>query len=183
MEKLHAGTLLIADPFLKDPNFSRSVVLLCDHKDEGAFGFLINRKSEYIVGDLLTDLEDCNHPVFYGGPVQQDTIHFIHRCPGLITSGERITEDIYWGGEYDEMVALLKANKLSKQQIRIFLGYSGWNADQLEGEIESKSWLTTYGTSKLVFINDVKLTWAEALKQLGGKYEQLIHYPTDPQLN
>ncbi len=183
MENLQAGTLLIADPFLKDPNFSRSVIFLCDHKEEGAFGFVINRMSEYVAKNLLTDLEDCDHPIFYGGPVQQNTLHFIHRCPGLITGGEKITEDIYWGGEYEEMIALLKGNKLSKQQIRLFLGYSGWNKEQLENEIKEKSWLTTYSTSRLIFNNDTKLVWPEAVKQLGSKYEQVINYPLDPQMN
>lgn len=183
MEKLQAGTLLIADPFLKDPNFSRSVVFLCDYKNEGSFGFVINCKSEYVIGDLLSDLVDCDYPVFYGGPVQPDTIHFIHCCPGLVTGCEKITDDIYWGNEYDEMVTLLKNKKISKQEIRIFLGYSGWTEGQLENEISEKSWLTTYSSGKLVFINDVKLIWSAALRQLGGKYEQLIHYPTDPQLN
>jgi putative transcriptional regulator len=183
MENLQSGTILIADPFLKDPNFLRSVVFLCSYKDDGSFGFLLNKKSEYVMSDLFTDLEGCNLPVFYGGPVQQDTVHFLHRCPGLITGGERIIDDIYWGGEFDEMISLIQNNKITEDEIRLFLGYSGWSKNQLEDELNEKSWLTTYGTSKLVFINDEKLVWAEALKQLGGKYEQLIHYPTDPQLN
>src|SRR5258706_11686928 len=183
MEKLQAGTILIADPFLKDPNFLRTVVFLCNHKDEGSFGFVLNRKLQYTAGDLLNDLEGCEFPVFYGGPVQQNTIHFLHQCPGLITGGERITENIYWGGEFDEVVPLLRDNKLSPEQIRLFLGYSGWSEGQLEEELNEKSWLTTYGNSKLVFPNNVDLIWPEALKQLGGKYEQLIHYPIDPQLN
>lgn len=183
MEKLQAGTVLIADPFLKDPNFSRSVVFLCTHTEEGSFGFVLNKKSEYVIGDLLTDLEGCNFPVFYGGPVQQNTVHFLHRCSGLITGGEMIADNIYWGGEFDEMVSMIKNNKISEDDIRLFLGYSGWSKDQLESELEEKSWLTTQGNGKLVFINDVKLIWPVALKQLGGRYEQLIHYPTDPQLN
>lgn len=183
MENLQSGILLIADPFLKDPNFSRSVVFLCNHKDDGSVGFVLNKKSEYVIGDLLADLEGCNFPVYYGGPVQQNTIHFLHRCPGLITGGEEIINNIYWGGEFDEMISLLKNNKINEDDIRLFLGYSGWSKDQLEDEIEEKSWLITYGSGKLIFINEVKSTWAEAIKQLGGKYEQLIHYPTDPQLN
>src|SRR5437868_7419575 len=128
------GILLIADPFLKDPNFLRTVIFLCEHKDEGSFGFVLNRKLEYVVGDLINNLEGCNFPVFYGGPVQQNTIHFLHRCPGLITGGEHITDDIYWGGEFDEVVALLQQNKLSLADIRLYLGYSGWSEGQLQHE-------------------------------------------------
>jgi putative transcriptional regulator len=183
MEKLQPGTILIADPFLKDPNFSRAVIFLCTHTEEGSFGFVLNKKSEYVAGDLLTDLEGCNFPVFYGGPVQQNTIHFLHRCSGLITGGEMIADNIYWGGEFDEMVSMIKNNKISEDDIRLFLGYSGWSKNQLEDELQEKSWLTTYGNGKLVFTSDVKFIWPQALKQLGGKYEQLIHYPIDPQLN
>src|ERR1700759_872047 len=122
MEKIQSGKILIADPFLKDPNFLRTVIFLCEHKDEGSFGFVINRKLDYVIGDLMTELEGCDFPVFYGGPVQQNTIHFLHRCPDLITGGEKITDEIFWGGEFEEMVALLQNNQISLNAIRLFLG-------------------------------------------------------------
>lgn len=183
MEKIQPGTILIADPFLKDPNFLRTVIFLCEHKDEGSFGFVINRKLEYVIGDLINDLNGCDFPVFYGGPVQQNTIHFLHRCPGLITGGEKIANDIFWGGEFDEMVGLLQKGKLAKADIRLFLGYSGWGEGQLQDEFKEKTWLTTFSTDKLVFMPDTNSIWKYAVKQLGGEYEQLINYPLDPQLN
>ncbi len=183
MEKIQPGTILIADPFLKDPNFLRTVIFLCEHKNEGSFGFVLNRKIEYTIGDLMNDLEGCDFPVFYGGPVQQNTVHFLHRCPGLITGGEKVTDEIYWGGEFDEVVSLLQKNKLTPKDIRLFVGYSGWGEEQLEDEFKQNTWLTTYSSEKLVFADDVNTIWKNALKQLGGKYEQLIHYPIDPQLN
>jgi putative transcriptional regulator len=183
MEKIEAGTILIADPFLKDPNFLRTIIFVCEHKSEGSFGFVLNRKLEYVLGDLIYELEGCNIPVYYGGPVQQNTIHFLHRCPGLITGGEKITNEIYWGGEFDELVALLQNKRLSEKDVRLFLGYSGWGEEQLETEFDEKTWLTTYGSEHLVFPDDISTIWKDALKQLGGKYEQVIHYPIDPQLN
>jgi putative transcriptional regulator len=183
MEKIQAGTILIADPFLKDPNFLRTAIFLCEHKHEGSFGFVLNRKLDYVIGDLITELEGCDFPVYYGGPVQQNTIHFLHRKPGVITGGERITDEIYWGGEFDEVVDLLRKNKLLPDDIRLFLGYSGWGEGQLAQEYNENTWLTTYSSSSLIFSNDVSIVWKEALKQIGGKYEQLINYPIDPQLN
>lgn len=183
MEKVQAGTLLIADPFLKDPNFLRSTVFLCTNTSDGSIGFVINRKTEFLISDLLPALEKCTFPVFYGGPVQKDTIHFLHRCPGLITGGEKITNDVFWGGEFEDLISLLQNNRINENDVRLFLGYSGWAEEQLENEIAGKSWLTTYGTADLIFATEDKLIWPNALKQLGGKYEQLIHYPTDPQLN
>jgi putative transcriptional regulator len=183
MEKIKAGSILIADPFLKDPNFLRTAIFLCEDETEGSFGLVLNRKVEYVIGDLMNDLEGCEFPVFYGGPVQQNTIHFLHNQPGLITGGKKITDEIYWGGEFDEVVSLLQRNALSQQNIRLFLGYSGWGANQLEAELKENTWLTTYASPQLVFTNDINSIWKNALKQLGGKYEQLIHYPIDPQLN
>ena len=183
MEKIQPGTILIADPFLKDPNFLRTVIFLCEHKDEGSFGFVINRKLQYVIGDLINDLTGCDFPVFYGGPVQQNTIHFLHRCPGLITGGEKITNDVFWGGEFDELVSLLQEGKLAQTDIRLFLGYSGWGEGQLQDEFKEKTWLTTFSSDKLVFMPDTDSIWKYAVKQLGGEYEQLVNYPLDPQLN
>lgn len=184
MEKIQSGTVLIADPFLKDPNFLRTVIFLCEHNtEEGSFGFVLNRKLDYVVGDLITALDGHDFPVFYGGPVQQNTIHFLHRCPALITGGEEIANGIYWGGEFDEVAELIKNNKLDDTDVRLFLGYSGWGESQLENEFAEKTWLTTYSSEKLIFSADVNTIWKDALKQIGGKYEQLIHYPIDPQLN
>lgn len=183
MEKIQPGTILIADPFLKDPNFLRTVIFLCEHKDEGSFGFVINRKLEYVIGDLINDLSGCDFPVFYGGPVQQNTIHFLHRCPGLITGGEKIANDIFWGGEFDELIGLLQKDKLAQADIRLFLGYSGWGEGQLQDEFKEKTWLSTFSSDKLVFMPDTSSIWKYAVKQLGGEYEQLVNYPLDPQLN
>lgn len=177
------GKLLIADPFLRDPNFMRSVVFICEHKDEGSFGFVLNRKYDHFLGELITGLEISNFPVYYGGPVQIDTIHFLHQCPNLISGGVPVTDNIFWGGDFETVVQLIKANRLTNRDIRFFIGYSGWGEGQLEEEMKTKSWITTDGTRKLIFPADVDNTWKDALKQLGGEYVQMVNYPIDPQLN
>ena len=183
MDELAPGKLLIADPFLRDPNFMRSVVFMCEHKDEGSFGFVLNRKYDQILGELITDLESFDFPVYYGGPVQVDTLHFLHQCPDLIPGGVSIIDQICWGGDFETVVELIKANRLTKRDIRFFIGYSGWGVGQLEEEMKSKSWITSQGTRKIIFTANVDNTWKEALKQLGGEYVQMVNYPIDPQLN
>lgn len=183
MTDISAGKILIADPFLKDPNFMRSVIFLCEHQPEGSFGFVLNRKYQYSIGQLITDLEGYDFPVYYGGPVQPDTLHFLHRCPGLIQGGVKVTDDIYWGGEFNEAVSLIKQNKLSLHSIRFYIGYSGWSEGQLGSEMEQNTWLLTEGNRRLVFHKDIDLIWKDALKQMGGEYAQLVNYPIDPQLN
>ncbi len=174
---------MIADPFLKDPNFMRSVIFLCEHQPEGSFGFVLSRTYPATAGELISDLEGCKFPVYYGGPVQTDTLHFLHRSPGIISGGVEVVDGIYWGGEFNEVVQLIRQNKLSLTNIRFFIGYSGWGAGQLGTEMEQKTWLVTEGNKQLVFHRDTDAIWKAALKQKGGEYEQLINYPIDPQLN
>jgi putative transcriptional regulator len=177
------GILLIADPFLKDPNFLRTVVLLCDHQQEGSFGFVLNKKTSNTIDELITGLEDCPLPVYFGGPVQTDTIHFVHQYPDLINDASKIGDDIYWGGNFETVKALIKANQINTNRIKFFIGYSGWGNGQLNTEMDEKSWLTVSATKQLVFNTTADEVWKGSLLQLGGKYEQLINYPVDPQLN
>jgi len=183
MIEIHPGILLISDPFLKDPNFARSVVLICDHQIEGSFGFVLNRLYDQPLGQMITDLEGFNFPLFYGGPVQKDTVHFLHTRPDLIEGGMEIRDGIYWGGDFEEVVELIKNKLLKPKDIRFFIGYSGWGEGQLEEELNTKSWITRDCTKPLVFNKNIDAIWKDALKDLGGEYSQMIHYPLDPQLN
>jgi putative transcriptional regulator len=177
------GILLIADPFLKDPNFLRTVVLLCDHQQEGSFGFVLNKKTEHTLDELLTDFEGFQLPVYYGGPVQTDTVHFVHQYPDLIDDSAEIATGIYWGGNFETVKALVKNNSLNLNKIKFFLGYSGWGNGQLQNEMDEKSWLTVTATKNLIFNTTPDNVWKGSLQHLGGDYEQLINYPVDPQLN
>ena len=178
-----AGVLLIADPFLKDPNFKRTVVFLCEHQQEGSFGFVLNRVYEYTLDQLMASAEGISLPVFYGGPVQMDTIHFLHQYPEQIPGGFEVTDGIFWGGDFETAISLLKSGEIESNGIRFFIGYSGWSEGQLQDELKEKSWITSKGRRKLIFHDNMNAIWKDALLDLGGEYEQLINYPTDPQLN
>lgn len=177
------GILLIADPFLKDPNFLRTVVFLCDHKEEGSLGFVLNRQFENTMDELIPDLEGYKLPVYYGGPVQQDTIHFLHQCPDIIPGGIEVIKDVFWGGDFDKVVELIKTDSIDPAKIRFYIGYSGWGSNQLDEELKEKSWLTVKATRKLIFHHKYQEIWKDSLKQLGGDYEMMINFPIDPQLN
>lgn len=177
------GILLIADPFLKDPNFLRTVVFLCEHKAEGSFGFVLNRKYENTLDELIPELEGHTLPVYYGGPVQQDTIHFLHQYPEDIPEGVEVLKGVYWGGNFDSVVDLIKKGDMDPARIRFFIGYSGWSDGQLDEERKENSWLTVKAKRKLIFHLHHEDIWKEALKELGGEYEMMINYPIDPQLN
>ncbi len=178
-----AGVLLIAEPFLKDPNFMRTVVFLCEHQEEGSFGFVLNKTYDITLDQLVPGLPDIKFPVYYGGPVQQDTLHFLHQLPHLIPGGLEVSKGIYWGGDYEMLVSLLQKGEINPHKIRFFVGYSGWSNGQLEDEMKDKSWLTVAAKPKLVFHRNYSEIWKDSLKELGGDYAQLVNYPTDPQLN
>ena len=177
------GILLIADPFLKDPNFLRTVVFLCEHKTEGSFGFVLNRQYENTLDELIPELEGHQLPVYYGGPVQIDSIHFLHQYPDEIPGGQEVVKGVYWGGDFDAVVDLIKKSAIDADKIRFFIGYSGWGEEQLNTEMKEKTWLTVKANRKLIFHNKQEEIWKDSLKHLGGEYEMMANFPIDPQLN
>jgi putative transcriptional regulator len=134
------GVLLIADPFLKDPNFMRTVIFLCEHQDEGSFGFVLNRIFDRTLDQLFPELEGYRLPVHFGGPVQLDSVHFLHQYPELIPGGICVCEGIYWGGEFEDVIRLLRSGDIDPAKIRFFIGYSGWGEGQLADEMKEKSY-------------------------------------------
>jgi putative transcriptional regulator len=184
MVSLSPGTLLIADPFLKDPNFARTVVLLCEHQDtKGSFGFVLNKLFDQQLNELVPEILINTIPVFYGGPVQIDTIHFIHQQPELIKGGFEIIEGVFWGGEFDTVVSLINSGKLDLKKIKFFIGYSGWSNGQLENELNEKSWITSTSDIPLIFEEDEQNVWKQALKNLGSNFAIMANFPIDPLLN
>ena len=183
MADIQPGILLISDPFLKDPNFMRTVILLCEHREEGSFGFVLNKTLDRELGDLIKNAEGTRFPVYEGGPVQKDTLHFLHQCPELIPGGIEVTTGIFWGGDFEEVLILLREKKLGKNDIRFFVGYSGWGEGQLSDELAEKSWIIREASNPLIFNLHTQQVWKSALQDLGGEYRQMVNYPIDPQLN
>ena len=183
MELIQPGQLLISDPFLKDPNFVRTVVLICEHDDEGSLGFVLNKPYKKKLHELITDINSEEFPVFYGGPVHEDTMHFLHKRNDLIEGGFEIGDGIFWGGNFEQALIQIQNRTITKNDIRFYIGYSGWEHGQLENELKEKSWITREGNQHLIFHKQPTQIWKEALKDLGGEYAQMVHYPLDPQLN
>lgn len=177
------GILLIADPFLKDPNFIRTVIVLCEHQEEGSFGFVLNKQFEHTLDELMDGFEGHKIPIFYGGPVQMDTIHFLHQYPEKVTGGLEIMKGVYWGGDFSLLGEMVKNNEIDYNKVRFFIGYSGWGDGQLSNELKEKSWLTATATRKLIFHKQPEEIWKDSLRHLGGDYEMMINFPIDPQLN
>lgn len=182
MDTLNSGILLIAEPFLKDPNFMRTVILLCEHDENGSVGFVLNKHLKHTLDELLPEMEGTQIPVFVGGPVEGDRLHFIHTCPDQL-GGIEITDKIFWGGNFEVAKTLLLNQAIDSSKIRFFIGYSGWGGNQLSDEMKGKSWITTKANRRLVFLGKTEDIWKESLKQMGNDYSMMINFPTDPQLN
>lgn len=181
--KPEKGRLLISEPFLPDPNFERTVVLLCEHNEEGSFGFVLNKMSTVNLDDIIEDINDFDEPVLVGGPVQQDTLHFVHKAD-YIEGGVALGNGLYWGGNFEQLMVLIESKEIKTNDFKFFIGYSGWGAGQLQEELDANSWIVTPNvTTDLVFNQDIDKLWKTVLKELGGRYNVYSNYPTDPRLN
>ncbi|MEY2835452.1 MAG: hypothetical protein RLZZ557_1114 [Bacteroidota bacterium] len=183
MQTVEKGILLIAEPFLQDVNFQRSVVFICEHDLEGTLGITINKDTGDPLGYYLTDTGDSFLPVFDGGPVGRDKIHFLHTIPNLIPGGQHVADGVYWGGDFDIMSALVRDGEIKEDVIRFYLGYAGWDPAQLDDELKEKSWLCIPGDASLIFHEDIQSIWKDAVRELGKEYLPMINYPLDPSFN
>lgn len=178
------GDFLISEPFMNDPNFGRTVVYLCEHNEEGSFGFIINRPTEVKVCDILDIAEFCNEKVFVGGPVEQNTLHFILRGNKGIEGSVEIADNIFWGGNFEHLLSKLENKVIPSQDIRFFVGYSGWSDGQLDNELEEGSWIVQKKPNpSLLFDLESEQQWREVLRSMGGEFKVIANYPIDPRLN
>jgi putative transcriptional regulator len=177
------GSVLIAKPFLGDPNFERGVILICEYNGSGSFGFVLNQLTDLFLGDVLEETIYQDVPLHLGGPVEKNTLHFIHRRPDLISGGSEIMEGVFWGGDFDNLKQLLNLNTIKEDDVKFFIGYSGWGEGQLDEELRQDSWIVTNTTSDFLFDTPPTSFWREILRNMGGEYRSIAHYPTDPRLN
>ncbi len=177
------GRLLIADPTILDDNsFNRSIILLTEYTKNSTVGFIFNKKLNYIVQDFFPKIK-CNFSIYQGGPVEQDNLYFVHRVPHLIPNSIKVDKDIFWGGDFNSLKELLENQKLKPSEIRFFLGYSGWEEQQLENEITNNSWFVSENDfSNILSPNNTSL-WKNKLLQKGGKYKIWANAPSNYYLN
>lgn len=177
------GNLLVAEPsILNDQEFNRSVILITEHNETGTVGFILNKPSEYIINDLVPEL-DSNHPVFIGGPVSEGNLYFVHRVPDLIPDSINIEGNIFWGGSFEAVQKLLNNQQITTQDIRFFLGYSGWTENQLFDELKQSSWLVKENTYDNILEVQTSSFWKDELLKTGGEYKIWANAPSDLRMN
>ncbi len=184
IQKPEKGALLVAEPsIIGDISFNRSVVLLAEYNKNGSVGFILNKPLEYKLNDFIPEI-NSSITVYNGGPVEQDNLYFIHKIPELIPNSVEISNGIYWGGDFKEIISLLQDNKLKESEIRFFLGYSGWSNDQLEQELEVNSWVIITNEYKQEILGKTGSNfWKEKMIEFGGDYLIWSNAPENPNYN
>ena len=179
-----AGDLLISEPFLQDANFVRSVVLLCEHNPEGSFGLILNKPSILHLGELVDELSFLENEVYVGGPVEQNTLHFVYFGEKYLEESIEIGPQLWWGGEFEGLVEKLKSGEIPSDKIKFFIGYSGWGGGQLEEEMEDKTWIICREENmEEALEKSPDELWKILLKNMGGEFKVIANYPLDPRLN
>ena len=158
---IHAGTILISTALLNDTNFEKVVIVITEHNEKGTIGYIINQQ----FGRRFNELEEFKHslpiPLYIGGPSQMENIYFMHRKPSFIEGGELIGSNVYMNGDFKTAVQLVNSGTLAVNDIKLFIGYCGWDVQQLEEEIAEGSWLITTASADLVFSVGINTIWNE----------------------
>lgn len=177
------GKVLITEPFLEDEYFERSVVLLCEHNNDGSFGFVLNNYTDVKLEDI-SDFPIFETNISIGGPVGKQQLYFIHTLGEVITGAIKIIPGLYIGGDFEKLKAQANLGLIKKDQVRFFIGYSGWTKGQLENELKENAWLVSKikDIPNLMNSNNDKL-WEEYMNYQGGKYKAFAQFPTNHKLN
>jgi len=177
------GDVLLSEPFLGDPYFRRKVILICENNDDGAFGFVLNNYIEIELDRIVSEMPHFDTKISVGGPVKNSNLYYIHTLGDLVPDSMEITDGVYMGGDYKLIKKLIAEGKVKESEIRFFVGYSGWSAGQLAGELKGKSWFVSHiNRQQIMNIHDEEL-WRNILKSMGGKYSLISRLPKDPSLN
>jgi putative transcriptional regulator len=177
------GKLLISDPLMGDPYFSRSVILLCEHNDEGSFGFILNKYVKIDLEDIIEDMPSMAGRISLGGPVENNNLYYIHTLGESLPGSLAVTDNLYIGGDFEVLRNMIASGDVDEAQIRFFVGYSGWGADQLMEELDQESWYVSNIEKLPIMDTGREDLWAMAFKQMGGSFAALANFPVDPGMN
>lgn len=177
------GSLLLSEPFQAEQIFNRSVIILCEYNEEGSFGVVLNKPSPYKVKDIIKEMSEVDFPVYIGGPVDVERIFFIHDQGDIIPNSIKINEKYYWGGNLDVIKNMITNKQLSSENIRFFIGYSGWDAEQLKEELTYNSWVVLNKEIDNMLSFSAESLWEKCVNKLGKDYSFWTKMPEDPILN
>jgi len=181
--KLAPGNLLVSTPLLHDFYFGHSVILLVEHERTSSMGFILNNMSQNLVSEIVPELEEIDFPIYIGGPVSHDRAFFIHKNK-QIQGSISLKNGLFWGGDIEQVKDFIRDGIISKNEIKFFLGYSGWAGQQLENEIKTDSWIITKPNSiDEILQSNGSFLWKSTVAKLGNEYKQWFNFPINPMDN
>jgi len=181
--KPEQGRLLISEPTLQDFFFKQSVVLLAEHNEEGSFGLIINKPINVKLNEVTKDFPGFDTRMYLGGPVKTDSIFFIHTLGDHVEGSIKILDGLYWGGDIAVIKEMMILNQLEEDEIRFFIGYSGWGSSQLDRELEENSWVVSKTrVQDVIGANPAKM-WGHYIRSFGEDYAIWSNYPEDVSMN
>lgn len=151
--KLKTGLLIKSTLLLNDTYFQDSLILITEYNEKGALGFIINRSFNRTLNELEEFKYSLPFPVYEGGPVDQEHLYFVHQRPDIIQEGAAIGDGMYMGGNFAQAVEAINNRIITTADLKLFVGYCGWNKGELEAEIEEGSWTVEEGMNEEVFMN------------------------------
>ena len=184
MLKPKKGRLLISEPSMEDANFFRSVILLAVHDENESVGFVLNQPTKIKVHHLIEQFPKSDFPIYIGGPVERNSLHYIHTLGTKIEGAQKIMEGLYWGGDFEIVKQMVENKEVNNENIRFFAGYSGWDKDQLISEVRENSWITVPSDKECCMkLSSNKELWSSFIKKMDAKYAIWTNLPADPFLN
>ncbi len=177
------GQLLIAHPLLNDGFFNRSVIFLTNHGDDGAVGFSLNFKTQFLLRDVRPQVKVGNFPIYEGGPVAKNQLFFLHTLGHDVPDSFEVSKNIFVGGDFNELLHMIDHGKVKSYQVRFFAGYSGWGESQLEEEIKNKHWLVNDPSDANFFSDEPDDLWGHQLSQVKNSYRIFANFGSDPSMN
>lgn len=181
--KVSKGKVLLAEPYMMDATFGRGVILMCEHNKEGSLGFVLNKEMEVRVDELVEDFPKFNSPVFAGGPVEMDTLHYLHDVGDLLEGSMQVTKGIYWGGDFEKLKFLIDSGLIQPHNIRFFMGYSGWSPGQLLEELEVGSWVVANMHPNYLFKSKPAHLWKQIMHNKGNIFSVIATMPEEIVVN
>ena len=182
---LQAGSILLSEPFMWDENFRRTVILICRHHSiEGTSGLILNKPVKLELEDLLESFpKGFDGKLYLGGPVGTDMIQILHTMGDKLTGSHKMCEGVYWGGDFNQLKKLIRQGEITNRHIRFYIGYSGWDARQLQDEMKDNSWIISSARHGYIFDDDPDHLWRKIMNDMGGLYQTMASYPENPNLN
>ncbi len=183
-QKAVEGCVLLSDPFTQDPYFSRSAILLCRHNKKETFGFVLTNYIEIDLHKLDENMPEIITKISFGGPVEKDNLFYIHSFGKEIEGAEKIMDTLYFGGDYEMLFELIKAEPKRINQVRFFIGYAGWDFEQLNNEMKDHSWIAVTNISeKEILSTSSDHFWKDCMTKQGSKFEMISNFPLNPNEN